>query len=63
MPDKQPVTAKQGLHTYSLWFNGDSDEHIREWFKKIHGYYPDTIIKTGGGKLAGPLKEDKNANT
>lgn len=51
----EPVNAKQGKKEYSLYFNGYSDEVIAAWFEERHGYPPDEIIMTGGGKLAGPL--------
>ncbi len=67
MPDRpEPVTAKQSGNWYALYFNGHTDEEIAAWFYEKHGYEPNVIIHTGGGKLAGPLaygpKGEKDAN-
>jgi len=55
------IVARQGDTYWGLYFNGHDDETIREWFEKKHGYPPEQIITTGGGKLAGPVRRD-NAN-
>jgi hypothetical protein len=55
-----PVDAKQGDRWYSLYFNGHSNDDIAADFEERHGYKPDIIIETGGGKLAGPLKTEQS---
>lgn len=45
-----------------MYYNGFTEEEIAGWFEETFGYPPDDIKFTGGGALAGPLR-DTDANT